>query len=62
MYIDLFVLLQPNDTNFLCHFFLTKVAYKEFVRMMSKPGDDVQEERKRSSDIWNYMMYNIKKK
>ena len=55
-------LLQPIDTNLLCHVILTKVAYKEFVRMMSKPGDDVQEERKRSSDIWNYMMYNIKKK
>ena len=27
--------------------------------MMSKPGDDVQEDRKGSSDIWNYMMYNI---
>ena len=48
--------------TFYVTFFLTKVEYKEFVRMMSKPGDDVQEERKRSSDIWNYMMYNIKKK
>ena len=55
------ILLLPNDTNLICHFILTKVAYKEFVHMMSKPGDDVQEERKRSSDIWNYMMYNIKK-
>ena len=32
--------------------------------MMGKPGDDVQEggSTKRSSDIWNYMMYNIKRK
>ena len=39
-----------------------QVKYDEFVKMMRRPGDVVQGKQvKRRSDIWNYMMNNIKK-
>ena len=38
-----------------------QVKYDEFVQMMGRPGDVIQEDRKKSSDIWHYMMNNIKR-